>query len=149
MATRERVYEAAGRALEAANLLETELGTLLLILDALETGSHVNPDRDAYLRLRDAIDRKTLGQSLAAVRKRLKIDGDIDRVFNDALEARNKIAHRFFPGHGLRIIDTNGCATMLKEATELRHTLWDGYTAAQRLTERLFPLLNAVRGAPK
>ena len=60
MATQEGVYPDAGRALEAANLLETELGTCLLALDALERGSHIKPDDDAYLRLREAIDSKTL-----------------------------------------------------------------------------------------
>jgi hypothetical protein len=46
MATVEQVYHDAGRALEASNLLETELGTCLLALDALETGSFANPDAD-------------------------------------------------------------------------------------------------------
>jgi hypothetical protein len=62
MATVEQVYHDAGRALEAASLLETELGTCLLALDALETRSFANPDTEAYRRLLEAMESNTLGR---------------------------------------------------------------------------------------
>jgi hypothetical protein len=39
MATQEQVYQEVGRAHQLACLLEMNMGTLLLTLDALETGS--------------------------------------------------------------------------------------------------------------
>jgi hypothetical protein len=51
MATREAVYVAFGRAAEVAQLLETEIGTALLALDALETERWA-PHRSAPLNVR-------------------------------------------------------------------------------------------------
>ena len=130
MATVEEVYHDAGRALEAANLLETELGTCLLALDALETGSFANPDADAYLRLREAIDSNTLGRSIRVIKDKLHITDNVDAVLQDALEARNFLAHRFFPHHGMKIHDPAGRDEMVAHIDRLRDAIWPAYTAA-------------------
>src|SRR5918994_2359800 len=78
MATREQVYEEVGRALEAACILEMTLGTSLLTLDGLATRSYINPDADAYMRLRNAMEKKTLGQSLDAMKKQLLLPAGIE-----------------------------------------------------------------------
>jgi hypothetical protein len=130
MATVEQVYHDAGRALEAANLLETELGTCLLAFDGLETGSFANPDADAYLRLREAIDSNTLGRSIRAIKSKLHITDNVDGAFQDALEARNFLAHRFFPHYGLKIHDPAGRDEMVAHIDKLRDAIWRAYTIA-------------------
>ncbi|MEH2556091.1 hypothetical protein V1286_003620 [Bradyrhizobium algeriense] len=140
MATVEQVYHDAGRALEAANLLETELGTCLLALDALETGSYANPDADAYARLREAIDSNTLGRSIRAIKAKLQITDSVDAVFQDALEARNLLAHRFFPHHGLKVHDPAGRDEMVAHIDRLRDAIWSAYTIAGKWS----PLLVAA-----
>lgn len=130
MATVEQVYHDAGRALEAASLLETELGTCLLALDALDTGSFTNPNADAYLRLRDAIDSRTLGRSIQAIKSKLHINESVDTVLQDALDARNFLAHKFFPHHGLKIHDPAGRDEMVAHIDRLRDAIWPAYTMA-------------------
>ena len=149
MATREQVYEEVGRALEAACILEMALGTSLLTLDGLATRSYINPDADAYMRLRNAMEKKTLGQSLDAMKKQLLLPAGIEKTFTDALTARNFLAHRFFPHHGLALLDPAGCDSMLDHAKELRSTLLNASKLANGMSESLMVLLRrAVRGTP-
>ena len=46
MATRDELYAKFGITAEAAQLFETELGTLLLCSRGIENGWHILPDRD-------------------------------------------------------------------------------------------------------
>ncbi len=147
MATIEQVYHDAGRALEAACLLETELGTCLLVLDALETGSFANPDADAYLRLREAIDSNTLGRSIRAIKSKLSITENMDSVFQEALEARNFLAHRFFPHHGMNIHDPGGRDEMVAHIDKLRDAVWAAYTIAGNWSSLLMAALNVLMRA--
>jgi hypothetical protein len=140
MATQEQVYEEVGRALEAACILETALGTSLLTLDGLATESYINPDADAYMRLRNAMEKKTLGQSLDAMKRQLPLPDDMEKTFTDALAARNFLAHRFFPYHGLAVLDPAGCDSMLAHAKELRSTLLHVSKLANSLSESLMVL---------
>ena len=142
MATREAVYQAVGKALELAQLLETEIGTSLLALDALETKSFLRPDADAYMRLREAIDRQTLGRSLDQIKKRLNLDGNLEEVFADALESRNILAHRFYAQHGMSIFEPAGCDRMIAHIDKLREKLMPAYSRAQYISELL---VNGVR----
>jgi hypothetical protein len=137
MATREAVYQAAGKALELAQLLETEIGTSLLALDALETKSFLRPDADAYTRLRDAIDGQTLGRSLKQIKSRLNLDDNLEDVFADALESRNFLAHRFYAQHGTRIFEPAGCDHMIAHIDKLREKLMRAYNSAQGISELL------------
>lgn len=142
MATQEQVYHDAGRALEAANLLEVELGTCLLAMDGLETGSYQNPNADAYTRLRDAIESNTLGQSIHAIKNRLAVTDDLDATFKDALDARNFLAHRLFPHYGLKIRDDSGRDEMVAHIDRLRDRIWTAYTIAGHWSSLL---VSAVR----
>ncbi|WP_036041563.1 hypothetical protein [Bradyrhizobium yuanmingense] len=144
MASRERVYEEAGRLLELANLLETELGTALIALDALDTGSFLNPDADAYTRLVAAIEGRTLGASLHAIKKRLSITGDLEALFDDALKARNFMAHRLFPHYGLKLLDDGGRDNMVEHMESLHKTIWRAYTAAQHMAGLLVTSVQAL-----
>jgi hypothetical protein len=147
MATVEDVYHDAGRALEAACLLETELGTCLLALDALETGSFANPDADAYLRLCEAIDSNTLGRSIRAIKNKLSITENLDSVFQDALEARNFLAHRFFPHHGMNVHDPDGRDEMVAHIDKLHDAIWRAYTIAGNWSSLLMAALKVLMRA--
>jgi hypothetical protein len=94
MSSRPKVHIAMGRALEKAQWLETEVGTVLLAVDALETRSFLKPEEDAYLRLRDAIDHQTLGRSLKKMQEFLKFEQNPESLFARALEARNFLVHQ-------------------------------------------------------
>lgn len=61
MATRKELYAKFGETAEAAQLFETELGTLLFVLSAFENGWHVTPDPKAARKTLDQIEAPPLG----------------------------------------------------------------------------------------
>jgi hypothetical protein len=135
--TREELYLRAGRGLELCQLLETEIGTALLALDALVTRSHLKPDPDQYLRLRDAIEKQTLGRSLKQMKEKLKLQEDLEEILANALKARNDLAHKFYARHGLKIIDDAGRTEMLSYLNVLIRTLEQGYGLAGNVAAAL------------
>ena len=62
MATLNQVYQKFGEASESAQLLETELGTLLLADEANRRGWLTEPDPATAREVLDRINRSTLGQ---------------------------------------------------------------------------------------
>ncbi len=146
MATREVVYREFGRAAEVAQLLETELGTALLALDALDKKTFLQPDPDAYIRLRHAIDKQTLGRSVEQIRKRLGLKDDhLDRLFEQALDTRNLLSHRFYPEHGLAIQTAGGRKKMVKHLDAIHTELVDAYLAAQYLSGLLVAAIKLLK----
>ena len=137
MATRDELYVEVGRALELAQLFETELGTALLALDALETKSYLNPQADAYLRLRNSIESQMLGRSLKQIKGKLELNEDLETLFQAALDSRNTLAHHFFPKHGLKIIEAEGRDKMIARAREIQSKLQRAYSVAQHISELL------------
>lgn len=137
MATRDELYARVGRGLEVCQLLEKEIGTALLAMDALITRSHLQPDPDKYLRLRSAIEKQTLGGSLKQMRERLKLQDDLESVLKEALAARNDLAHGFFSHHGLKIMDSGGREEMLVYLNGLIATLERGYALAGNVASAL------------
>ena len=124
------------------------MGRRFLALDALETKSFLRPDADAYVRLRDAIDKQTLGRSLKQMAARLKLAEDLAILFEGALETRNLLAHRFFPQHGLAILDGSGRNKMALHLVKIQVELQRAYSAAQHMSELLVKsvmLLKKVR----
>jgi len=137
LASKTDVYNAVGQALEAACLLEQEIGTSLLILNALETKSYLSPDADAYAKLRAAIDRNTLGKALNSIKQQLSLSSDIETSFSDALDARNQLVHRFFAEHGLEISTPQGRDVMLAHVTELHRNLRTTLSLAQDISLKM------------
>lgn len=142
MVTREDVYLGFGRLAELAQLLETELGTAILAHDAIERKMYVQADVDAAKRLLEAIEKKTLGASLSAIRSRFNITDELSSLFDRALQTRNLLMHRFFLHHGLAIETDSGRHAMLRHMDKLRPHLEIAYQAAGYLAQIL---LDAVR----
>ena len=137
MTSRAALYERVGRALKVSQLLETEIGTALLGLDALVTNSHLNPDPDKYSRLREAIEKRTLGQCLRQMKERLTLHEDLEAILNEALEARNDLAHRFFSRSGLKLQDEKGRDEMLAYLEQIMGKLERGYAFAGNVASAL------------
>jgi hypothetical protein len=137
MTTREELYARAGRGLEICQLLEKDIGTALLALDGLITRSHLKPIPDEYLRLREAVDRQTLGTSLRQMRARLKLQEDLEAVLSGALAARNDLAHQFFSRHALKVMDPDGRTEMLAYLNGLLVVLERGYALAGNVASAL------------
>jgi len=91
VATRDDLYAKFGITAEAAQLFETELGTLLLCARGLESGWHVVPDVASGRDLLREIDRSTLGGLLTKLKRHVEIDDHLSARFASALAARNRL----------------------------------------------------------
>jgi len=137
------VYEQFGRAAHQAQMLETDLGTALLALDALETKSFLNPDSDAYLRLRTAIDQHTLGRSLKLIRQKLSLDDDADTVLEKSLDTRNFLIHHFFRAYAVSFFESNGRDSMVTRLLDIEQELTEAHLTAQRIAESLLSSMHS------
>jgi hypothetical protein len=88
------VFACYGSAMQHGQLLEEELGTLLIIYSKISDNALTLRELEAeYSELR----RKTLGTLLSRLRKHIAIHDDSVRTLLDgALETRNFLAHHFF-----------------------------------------------------
>lgn len=127
MATRDELYAKFGVTAEAAQLFETELGTLILYVRGLEEGWYAEPDGDAAMRLLLEIDLKTLGGLLAKLRQSFLFDEDFTDIFATALNCRNRLNHGFFERHNYAIGTTEGRDAMISELEELHQPLFDAW----------------------
>ncbi|MFV0444314.1 MAG: hypothetical protein ACK5Q5_12160, partial [Planctomycetaceae bacterium] len=91
MATRDELYAEFGITAEAAQLFETELGTLLLGIRALEHGWLFRPAPIEARRILDKIEAHTLGRLLGVIRSRISFDEGTADCFNSALATRNRL----------------------------------------------------------
>jgi hypothetical protein len=115
VALRDEVYRQFGLAAEAAQLFETDLGTLLLALAGLDNGWHLEADSAAEAKFLDNIDAQTLGALLKRVKGRVNIDEKIEKCFASALLSRNKLMHGFFERHNLRMESNEGRDLMVAD----------------------------------
>lgn len=134
MATREQLYAKFGETAEAAQLFETELGTLLLCVQGLERGWHAAPDGGASEKLLHDIDRSTLGQLLAKLRLSISFDEAVTGQFASALKARNRLNHGFYERHSFAIQSDGGRDAMLEDLSALHDELFDAWRMADRIS---------------
>jgi hypothetical protein len=134
MAERHELYAKYGIAAEAAQLFETELGTLLLGLRGLDEGWHLVPDGEAAGKLLDEIDRSTLGRLLHNLNGHIKVVGDLEESFTSALETRNRLMHGFFERHNFKIQTEEGRLEMMADLEALHGELFAAWQAASKLT---------------
>ena len=129
MATLDDVYRKYGEVSEASQLLEVEIGNLVLEarltdfdLEAIGAGS----DARAIL---DRINKGTLGALLLDATKAL---GGLDAadLFADALAERNRLTHAFFRHHNFRRNTAEGRDVMLADLESIHATVLAAYKAA-------------------
>jgi hypothetical protein len=137
VATRDELYAKFGRAAEAAQLFETDLGTMLLALEAFKMGWHRSLDPELAAKFYGAVNRKTLGQLLASVREHVTFDEIVQTKFQSALVARNRLNHSFFQHHNLAIQNVDGREKMIADLEELHTELFQAWQIAQKLAELL------------
>ena len=133
MEDRHELYAKFGIAAEAAQLFETDLGTLLLCLKALDNGWHLVPDGEAALEALNQIDGSTLGRMLHNLKRYIKIERDLDDVFMSALVARNQLSHGFFERHNFKIQTEYGRKEMISELEGLHRELYLAWRSASEL----------------
>ena len=129
MPTLDDVYRKFGEASEAAQLLETELGTLLLDHKCIDAGLLENPDPNRATAIYKQINKQTLGsliRSLGVVGASIV---DLEQLLNDALVSRNRLAHAFYLKHNLRRNSDDGREVMLRDLETIHENLLRAYKA--------------------
>jgi len=126
MPTLDDVYRKFGEASEAAQLLETELGNLLLLAGIVEADLIGNPEKARPFL--ENINRATLGQLVA----RLKAGSPesvahLEGLLARALKERNRLSHSFYREHNFRRNSDDGRALMLQDLEGIHTALLDAY----------------------
>ena len=88
------VYRKFGETAEAAQLLETELGTLLFDINAAGEDLFANPNPKRASDLLNEINSSTLGKLLGRLKCKTPID-ELEALLVNALAERNRLSHSF------------------------------------------------------
>lgn len=134
MASRDELYAKFGITAEAAQLFETELGTLLLCARGLANGWHVVPDCESGRDLLRDIDKSTLGGLLSKLKKHVEYDEDLSTRFASALVARNRLNHGFYERHNFKIQTDEGRDVMMADLEALHDELFTAWQLAGAMT---------------
>jgi hypothetical protein len=127
MATIEQVHQQFGNASEAAQLLETQLGTMMLAHHVHKENliDVKNPTRARELL--NEINKHTLGQLLRKLHKSGLTFKPLEEQLEKALDERNRLSHHFFRHHNLRRNSDVGRDIMLKDLTGIHDLLLEAY----------------------
>jgi len=134
MPTLDDVYRKFGETAEAAQLLETELGTILLSLGAFDENllTGMNPNRAADLL--SEIDSSTLGRLLNRLRGKPRFPYELESLLSEALEQRNRFSHSFYRQHNSRRNSDEGRAIMLADLESIHESIIRAYKAVMQLS---------------
>lgn len=136
MPTLDDVYRKFGEVSEAAQLLETDLGTTLLFLGAVDEGvitPTLEVDGKRAGELLDRINRKTLGQLIRSTQRMTNALGPIESLLANALDERNRLSHNFYRQHNLRRNSDGGRAIMLNDLEPMHDVILGAYKALNLL----------------
>jgi len=132
--TLDDVYRTFGQASEAAQLLETELGNMLLLTSAADDGLLTGQNSKQASALLGRINRSTLGQLLKNLNSKTQSLDQLEALLSKALDERNRLSHSFYRQHNFRRNSEQGRALMLKDLESIHSTLLNAYKAIMLLT---------------
>lgn len=148
MATRDELYAKFGITAEAAQPFETELGTLLLSVSAIEKGWYVKPDPVNARKALDQIEAHSLGRLLGVLKGKVSFDEHLVELFTSALKARNRLNHGFYERHNFKIQTEAGRDAMIPDLEELHEELFQVWRIASGLTGAMAELVTKLRNDP-
>ena len=146
MPTLDDVYRKFGEASEAAQLLETVLGNLLLVHKCIDAGLFENPDPSRATAIYDQINKQTLGRLIRSLGKVGASTVGLEQLLSDALVSRNRLAHSFYLEHNLRRNSDDGREVMLSDLEAIHENLLDAYKAVSLLSGVDLEKLVAAQG---
>lgn len=129
MPSLEEIYGKFGFVAEAAQLLETQLGNMLLWHRGTEHGLFVEPNAELAASLHDTINHSTLGQLIKGARNEHQALSTEGPLLSDALRERNRLFHSFYRQHNFRRNSEEGRAVMWNDLDSIHDTLLRAYKA--------------------
>jgi hypothetical protein len=127
------VYRKFGEAAEAAQLVETELGTMLLAARCIEEGLLENTDPARAADIFGSVNRHTLGQLLKNLNNHTQSLDALEGLLSKALLERNRLFHSFYRTHNFRRNSDEGRALMLEDLEVIHSALLEAYKAILKL----------------
>jgi hypothetical protein len=134
MPTLDEVYRKFGEVAEAAQLLETELGTILLCVRGIEHDLFGGDKGELATEIYNRINKSTLGQLLKQHAKSAGLSEDLDVLFANALTERNRLFHSFYRKHNFRRNSDEGRAEMLLDLDRKHGMILEAYKTAMQLS---------------
>jgi hypothetical protein len=132
--TLDDVYRKFGEASEAAQLLETELGNILISIGVAEANLFCEPNSDRASELFKKINRQTLGQLLKNLGNSTESVSHLETLLSHALEERNRLSHSFYRLHNFRKNSDEGRKLMLIDLDSIHDTVLKAYKAIMLLS---------------
>lgn len=134
MPTLDQVYWKFGYAAEAAQLLEVELGNMLIGHGVIDDNlvNQSNPTRAAEL-VRE-INKQTVGQAIHKLKTKNQSVANLQDVLANALDERNRLFHSFYRQHNFRRNSDEGRQRMLDDLECIHKTIFDAYKAVMLLS---------------
>jgi hypothetical protein len=132
--TLDDLYRKFGETAEAAQLLETELGTKLLLARGAEESLFTEPNPARATDLHSTINRHTLGQLLKGLNRTHQSLDALESLLSNAVQERNRLFHSFYRHHNFRRNSNEGRALMLKDIESIHDTLLTAYKAVMLLS---------------
>jgi hypothetical protein len=123
------VYRKYGETAEAAQLLETELGSQLLEIGAATEKLFAKTDSGRAAELVDKINSHTLGQLLKRLSLSTQLADELQTLLMKALEERNRLSPSFYRQHNLRRNSDAGRAIMMDDLASIHQTILSAYKA--------------------
>jgi hypothetical protein len=121
------VYRGFGYAAEAAQLLETELGTLLFQIRCEDLGL-LGGDRGTEARpILEKINRSTLGSLLEKIGAETSQLAHVSEELAQALAERNRLSHHFYRQHNNRRNSEEGRAIMVADLEKIHAVIFAAY----------------------
>ena len=130
----DEVYRKFGEVSEAAQLLETELGTLLLTHECIDAGLLEQRDPHRAAAIFDHVNKQTLGRLIQSISPIVEPMENLEQLFNDALASRNRLTHSFYMQHNFRRNSDEGRQVMLRDLGSIHDDLLEAYKAVLRLS---------------
>lgn len=128
------VYRKFGEVSEAAQLLETELGNLLLLNKGVEAGLLENKNPEVAAQILEQINRNTLGQLLWQLCGNYNDLNALESLLNAAKSERNRLFHSFYREHNFRRNSADGRTLMLQDLEAMHEKIIDAYKAVMKLS---------------
>ena len=124
------VHRKFGEAAETAQLLETELGNILLAIEGNDSGLFLGDRQEEASEILRRINKSTLGQLLKNLQRKGRSFAHTADLFARALAERNRLSHSFFRTHNYRRNSSEGRRIMLEDLESIDGTLLEAYKAA-------------------
>jgi len=134
MPTLDDVYRKFGEVAEAAQLLETGLGNMLLFARAEEEGLLENQDPARAADIFASVNRSTLGQLLKNLQNQTPELDALEALLSTALHERNRLFHSFYRQHNFLRNSNEGGVMMLADLELIHCALLDANKAVLKLT---------------